>query len=91
MSHYLTTSDQLELALDDKRLKIPWEGRSPRELTRVHTEGIFKASAAKSVSASADLEQGDLFLEATKELRRYDGAPLLFEPRRLRKPKRGRR
>ena len=28
-------SDQLELELDDARVRIPWGGRPPRELTRV--------------------------------------------------------
>ena len=27
-------SDQLELELDDARLRIPWDGRSPRSLTK---------------------------------------------------------
>ena len=36
-------SDQLELELDDVRLRIPWGGRSPRSLTEcgklfIHTE-----------------------------------------------------
>ncbi len=30
-----TDSEQCELALADKRLVIPWDGRSPRSLTRV--------------------------------------------------------
>ena len=42
--------DQFELALDDVRLKCspePWEGRSPRDLTRVALSGIFKARAGR--------------------------------------------
>ena len=40
---HLSDGDQLELALDDARLRIPWGGRSPRSLIRcgklfIHTE-----------------------------------------------------
>jgi hypothetical protein len=75
----LHTGDQLELEFHDVRLKIPWSGRSPRELTRVHLEGIFKAGAAKSVRAFVDPAQTDLFGDAIKGPPRYEGAPLLFE------------
>ena len=33
--------DQLELALGDVRLKLPWNGRSPRELCRLLTRSLY--------------------------------------------------
>ena len=52
-------SEQLVLALDDVRLKIPWSGRSPRDLTRGHEFIIFKAQGGV----------GDVFLESLGQLK----------------------
>ncbi len=43
----LRDGDQLELLLFDVRRRIPWEGRSPRGLTRAAQVFILKAGAAK--------------------------------------------
>jgi len=75
--------EQLEMALGDVRVKLPWNGRSPRDLTRVALSGIFKARAVKSVSEFVDADQGDLFEAPAEEgPREFPGAPLLLEPRR---------
>ncbi len=43
----LLNSNQLELKLDDVRLSVPWDGRSPRGLTQVASSFIFEARAKK--------------------------------------------
>ena len=76
---------QLELVLSDVRVRISWDGRSPRELTQVHISGIFKASAAKSVSEFVDPAQICFEFEHQKRPFRESpgGAPLLIPlPRR---------
>ena len=68
--------EQLELELDDVRLRVPWEGRSPRGLTRGAKLLFLSRAAQKSMSAFVDPEQGDLFkLAAPKE---YLGAVSLY-------------
>ena len=78
--------EQLSLALEgEERLRIPWDGRSPRALTRVGLSLIFKAQAAKSTSDfSIDPGQYDLFRAAIKGRPQYGGAPSLLPlpPRR---------
>jgi len=67
-------SDQLNLDLDDVRLRIPWEGRSPRGLTRV-AKGLFLSQEAqKSVSDSASPELDGLMKNGAP----YLGAPTLL-------------
>ncbi len=74
--------EQLELSLDDVRLRLPWNGRAPRDLTRVALSGIFKARAVKSASDFVRDDQLGLFEARQKEgPRRSPGAPLLIEPR----------
>ena len=69
---------QLELfALREVTVRIPWDGRSPRDLTRVNLEGIFKAQAVKSMSDFVSVDQCDLFETRQKSPRVYSGAPLL--------------
>ncbi len=70
---------QLILELDDVRLRIPWEGRSPRVLTRVARSLIFKAGAVKKDDRNRDPTQLDLFLVPDKGPFVYEGAPLLLE------------
>ncbi len=41
--------------------RIPWEGSSPRALTRVSLSGIFKTRGGKSLSDFVDPAQVDLF------------------------------
>jgi len=60
--------EQLELSLDDVRLKrivVPWGGASPRVLTRGHAVSILKAQAAKNMSDGGAFVQGDLFVVGT--------------------------
>ena len=73
--HIPLNSTQLELELDDVRLKIPWDGRSPRGLTRGAMALFLSSAAEKSVSAFVDPEQGDLFKKAAPRSR--GAAPLL--------------
>ncbi len=58
---------QLELELRDGRIRIPWNGTSPRALTRVHLGLIFQARAAKSVSDFVNPDQLDLFENSNGE------------------------
>ena len=57
---------------------LPWDGRSPRALTRVALSGIFKAQAGKSVSDFVNPDQYDLFVTRQKKAPwKYQGAPSL--------------
>ncbi len=58
----------------------PWEGRSPRALTRGYGRFTLKAQAQKSMRDSADPDQYDLWLPAKEAPWVYQGAPLLLEP-----------
>ncbi len=61
---------------------VPWEGRSPRALTRGALGLIFKPQGVKSVSDFVDPEQYDLFPEAKEKAPwKYQGAPLLVDVR----------
>ena len=59
---------------------LPWEGRSPRALTKGYERFTLKAQAAKSVSDFVDPEQYDLWLTMKKAPWKYQGAPLLGSP-----------
>jgi len=64
-------------------LRIPWDGCSPRELTRAYNTFILKARAAKSTSAIIDPGQLELWPINEKAPWKYRGAPLLKgSPRR---------
>lgn len=52
---------QLVLELNDLRLRIPWEGRCPRGLTKGSKLLFLRQEPPKSVSEFVDPEQGDLF------------------------------
>ena len=70
---------QLELGLDDVRIRIPWQGRSPRDLTRIAQSIIFNAGAAgRHEFPEIDPGQLKLFPAAIREPRRYAGAPTLL-------------
>ena len=57
----------------------PWDGRSPRALTRAWCGFIFKPRGAKSVSDfTIDLAQVDMFPEDFESPRVYSGAPSLL-------------
>jgi len=71
-------SDQLELALDDVRVLIPWQGRNPRGLTKARMSLYLSQEAQKSMREFVDPEQGDLFKRPSPL---YEGAvPLLPLP-----------
>ena len=75
--------DQLQLTLGDVVVRVPWDGRSPRDLTRACLSGIFKPQGEKSVSEFGGIIQYDLFGAPREEGRTlYEGAvPLLPLPR----------
>ena len=68
---------QLELALDDELVVVPWGGGSPRELTAAYERFILQPRAEKSVSDCDQLDMFDLRLPAKKGPSVYRGAPLL--------------
>ena len=55
-------STQLELELNDARLEIPWDGRSPRSLTKCGKLFIRKESPTGGLIWK-DLNQITLFLQ----------------------------
>ncbi len=60
-----------------ERVRIPWDGRSPRALTRAALSSIFKAQAVKSTSDLVLSNQIEMFsLTAKGPL--YEGASLLL-------------
>ena len=74
---------QLELKLNDEVKAVPWEGRSPRSLTRVQIAlSLQREREKKRERTRVDPFQLDFF--RTPQLpRRYGGAPSLLPlPRR---------
>ncbi len=69
---------QLELELDDARVRIPWGGQTPRSLTKVQKALFLSQAAKKCKRFFVDPEQTDLFRAAKKGPPRYEGAPSLF-------------
>ncbi len=70
---------QLELDLEDARVVLPWNGRSPRALTRCSMSPIFKAQAAKARAVFTDPAQCELWRHDQKSPPvLYRGAPLLL-------------
>jgi len=62
-------------------VRVPWEGRSPRDLTRVSCSIILKALADKSIRDAVDPLQVDLFVASDRSgpwVGSYLGAPLLI-------------
>ncbi len=76
--HLLPDGEQLELALEDRRVKVPWEGRSPRGLTRVALGFIFDPRGKKKHKRNRDPSQMEMFGGPSKGPPRYGGAPLLL-------------
>ena len=56
---------------------LPWQGRSPRGLTRARLSVIFKPEAQKHERFFVDLDQFDLFRAAITEFPWYRGASCL--------------
>ena len=74
----MKNSGQLELPLVWAR-NMPWQGASPRLLTR-GAKGLFlRRKPQKDDRFFVDPDQFDLFRAAIKGRRRYGGAPLLQE------------
>jgi len=69
--------DQLALALGEGFLvgasSLPWEGRSPRALTRGYVRFTLKAQAGKSMGDFVDPEQRDFWLPIKKAPPIYGG------------------
>ena len=68
-------SSQLELSLSMERL--PWEGKSPRSLTRGAIALFLRREPQKDDRFFVDPDQYDLFLAAITGRPRYGGAPTL--------------
>ncbi len=68
---------QLELALDDSRARVPWEGRSPRALTKGSKVVILRTRAAKSCLGPGQIELFGAGLSTEEAPWIYQGAPLL--------------
>ncbi len=63
-------------------VRVPWGGRSPRELTRTHSLFIFKTQGGKSLSGDDCGDQLELWPITKKGRPRYSGAaPLLPLPK----------
>jgi len=69
-------SEQLEVRLDDRRKVVPWDGVSPRDLTKA-ARLLYLRREPGEMTRTIDLEQSDLFDEEVP-MRRYLGAPTLF-------------
>jgi len=70
-------SDQLDL-WEGEVARLPWRGRSPRDLTRVQIALFLRREPQKNERFFVDPEQLELFPVAKKKApRKYRGAPLL--------------
>ena len=59
-------NEQLELALDDVRLSIPWDGISPRALTK-GAKVLFSKRERQRTTDFVDVDQVDIWLTDTKK------------------------
>ncbi len=74
---------QLSLLLGDVEVSVPWEGRSPRLLTKASKALFLRREPQKDDCFFVDPDQYDLFLAAIMGRPRYGGAPSLLPlPRR---------
>ncbi len=80
----MAIGEQLELPFEGglPGCSMPWEGCSPRALTRVAMSRIFKAQAVKKRERFDLSGQLDFWMTDEKGPVRSHGAPLLIEPRR---------
>ena len=70
---------QVYLELDDRRRVVPWDGRSPRELTRAWNTFTLKAQAGRvHERACIGREQLMLVFENKSSRGGSSGAPLLL-------------
>ncbi len=69
---------QLSLLLGDVEVLVPWEGRSPRLLTRASKALFSRREPQKDDRFFVDPDQYDLFLAAIRGRPRYGGAPSLL-------------
>ena len=83
----ITSSEQrqLELALEDVRVRVPWNGVSPRALTKASSALFLERKRQKHERFFVDLNQYDLFLAAIPGRLQYGGAPSLLPLPRLRR------
>ncbi len=71
-------SYQYLMALGDRRKAVPWEGRSPRDLTKGKKLLFLRQEPQKDDRYFVDPSQYDLFRAAIKGRPRYGGAPSLL-------------
>ena len=69
---------QFVLCLGDRRKAAPWDGRSPRDLTKIKKLLFLRREPQKDDRFFVDPGQYDLFRAAIRGRRRYGGAPTLF-------------
>ncbi len=69
---------QLELCLEDARVRVPWNGRSPRSLTKIQKALFLRREPQKDDRFFVDADQYDLFRAAIPGRPQYGGAPLLI-------------
>ena len=74
----MTHGAQLVLELGDAKLRIPWGGRAPRELTKIRKTLFLRREPQKDDRFFVDPGQYDLFLAAIRGRRQYGGAPSLL-------------
>ncbi len=72
--------DQLDLFPEELRAlsRVPWEGRSPRSLTRGAVDFIFKPSGKKSMSDLLSPAQLEFWRRIEVPRGELPGAPLLL-------------
>ena len=61
-------------------VRLPWDGRSPRSLTKAAKALFLKRERQKDDRFFCDPDQLELMLTGNKAPRIYRGAPLLIEP-----------
>ncbi len=71
-------SEQLELALDDVRLKIPWGGQSPRGLTTAYERFTLKTQGAEKRERFSLCARCDYYIVTTRGGPTRGGAPTLL-------------
>jgi len=71
-------SSQLELELEDVRVRIPWEGVSPRALTKGASLLYLNREGPEDDRKRRSMGQYDFWLPNVKAPRFYRGAPLLL-------------
>ena len=67
-----------QLYLFEGMVDLPWDGRSPRSLTRSAKALFFKRERQKNERFFVDVNQMDLFSRRQPGLPQYGGAPSLL-------------